>query len=245
MDHMLLEAKYAHPFKLDKETLDYCKQFKVLALYASIQFIHSLEPVLKQLEEIGVKVITSTPDRTNAQYQILGCDAFHSTLKLPEEPDAFLYVGDGVFHPRALVLAQKDRNDFKMVIRYDPLQDKMILMDKDDCKKIFQKYKAGLIKFLQAQNIGIIITVKPGQQQFLFSQKLAVKYPDKKVYYFAENTLDYTHMEDFNFISVWVNSSCPRVGFDDIVNMPVSMINITDALNAEEILGKDSMLTNN
>ena len=71
-----------------------------------------------------------------------------------------------------------------------------------------------------------------------------MKYPDKKVYYFAENTLDYTHMEDFNFIQVWVNSACPRVGFDDIVNMPVSMINITDALNAEEILGKDSLLTN-
>jgi diphthamide biosynthesis enzyme Dph1/Dph2-like protein len=243
MDFMLIDAKYEKKeIYLNQETLEYCKKFKVIALYGAVQFISSLDEIISQLEKEGIKVISSQPERTNKKYQVLGCDAFHQNLGLDETPEAYLYVGDGVFHPRALVLAQKDQPSFKIVIRYDPIADKMILMDEEDCKRIFKKYKAGLMKFMTMKNIGVVVTTKPGQQQFRISRKLREKFSDKNIYFFAEDTLDFSHLEDFNFIDVWINSACPRIGFDDAANIPFDMINLTDAFNVEEVLSRESVL---
>jgi 2-(3-amino-3-carboxypropyl)histidine synthase len=233
MDYMLIDAKYnGKEILLSKETRDYIKKnkYKVIALYAAVQFTHLLELIIRQLESADIKVITSKPLRTNEEYQLLGCISYKDALRLEEEPDAFLYIGDGVFHPRALVLAQREEKKFKEIIRYDPIQNKMILMGKEDCERIFKKYQASLTKFLMSKNIGVLITVKPGQQQFKVSKKLRELYPEKNIYFFAEDTLNYSHLEDFNFIQAWVNSACPRIGFDDAANLPLSMINITDVI---------------
>lgn len=230
---MLIDAKFeGKSIRLNEETLQHIKKnnYKVIALYAAVQFTHLLEPIIKQLENINVKIISSKPARTNEKFQLLGCITYKEALRLEEEPEAFLYVGDGVFHPRALVLAQREEEHFKEILRYDPVADKLILMGKDDCELIFKKYNASLAKFLMAENVGVLITIKPGQQQFRVSKKLKEVFPDKNIYFFAEDTIDYTHLEDFNFIQSWVNSACPRIGFDDAVNLPIGMINITDAI---------------
>lgn len=243
MDFLFVDAKFREEdIRLNKETLTHCKKFKVLAVYASVQFVHRINTCLKQLDDAGITVISSKPDRTDVKFQILGCDSQYKSLKLPTEPDAFLYIGDGIFHPRALVLAQKDREEFKEVIRYDPMQDKMLIMGVDDCSKIFKKYKGGLLKFLNATNVGVLVTTKPGQQQFKVSRKLREVYPDKNIYYFAENSFDFSHLEGFNFIDVWVNSACTRIGFDDAAHLKEPMINVNDALEAKEVLSKDSLL---
>jgi diphthamide biosynthesis enzyme Dph1/Dph2-like protein len=233
MDHMLIDAKFeGKNIKLNQDTLEHLKKknYKVIALYAAVQFTHLLEPVIKQLEDLQIKVVSSKPARTNEKYQLLGCITYKEALRLDVEPDAFLYVGDGVFHPRALVLAQREEEHFKEIMRYDPVQDKLILMGKDDCELIFRKYNASLTKFLMAKNVGVLITIKPGQQQFRVSKKLKEVFPDKNIYFFAEDTIDYTHLEDFNFIESWVNSACPRIGFDDAVNLDHNMVNITDTI---------------
>lgn len=243
MDFMFIDAKHEEKeYKLNSETLEYCKKFKVIAIYAAVQFIHGIEPVIKQLEDAGVKVISSKPDRTDVKYQLLGCDSFHKSLKLSEEPEAFLYIGDGVFHPRALVLAQKDQEEFKEIIRFDPTGNLMTKMGEDDCNKIFKKYRGSLMRFISSDTVGILITMKPGQQQFNFAKKLEEKYPNKKFYYFADNNIDFGQLEGFNFIECWVNTACPRIGFDDSVNLDLALLNINDALEANEILGKDSVL---
>ena len=230
---MLIDAKYlGKEVLLNDETLAHIKKkkYRVVALYAAVQFTQLLDLVIKQLEAMDLEVISSKPLRTNEKYQLLGCVSYKEALRLDREPDAFLYVGDGVFHPRALVLAQREEKSFKEIIRFDPVANKMILMGKDDCEQIFRKYNASLTKFLMAKNVGVIITVKPGQQQFKVSRKLRELFPDKDVYFFAEDTVDYSHLEDFNFVDAWVNSACPRIGFDDAVNLPAGMVNITDAI---------------
>src|SRR5262245_28006152 len=139
MDHMLIDAKFeGKNIRLNEETLDHLKNkgYKVVALYAAVQFTHLLVPDIKQIEDLVIKVISSKPARTNEQYQLLGCITYKEALRLTEEPDAFLYVGDGVFHPRALVLAQREEEHFKEIIRYDPVADKLILMGKEDCEMI-------------------------------------------------------------------------------------------------------------
>jgi diphthamide biosynthesis enzyme Dph1/Dph2-like protein len=233
MEHMLIDAKFeGKSILLNHDVITHIKKSKysIIALYAAVQFTHLLEPVIKQLEDLQVRVVSSKPLRTNEEYQLLGCITYKEALRLNEEPDAFLYVGDGVFHPRALVLAQREDANFKEIIRFDPIADKMTLMNKEDCELIIKKYNSGLAKFLMSNNIGVLITIKPGQQQLKVSKKLREAFPGKNIYYFAQDTLDSSHLEDFNFIDSWVNSACPRIGFDDAVNLSQSMINITDAL---------------
>jgi len=243
MDFMVIDAKYEKDFLLNEDTLSFCKTFKVLAVYAAVQYIHAAEDIKKQLEKEGIKVITSQPNRTDAQFQILGCDNEWKDLKLAEEPDAFLYLGDGKFHPLALALSQKDNKEFKPIIRYDPMANQRIMMGVEEIGRMLKKYRGSMLKFITSDKIGVIITTKPGQQQFRPSKALMGKYPKKTFYYFVENTINFANLEDFNFIDCWVNTACPRIGFDDNPNLPVSMLNLNDALRAEELLSKESALT--
>ncbi|MBS3116659.1 diphthamide synthesis protein, partial [Candidatus Woesearchaeota archaeon] len=154
------------------------------------------------------------------------------------EIEAYLYIGDGKFHPLTLVFAQKDTLDKKEVIVNNPIQNKMFLVSEADVKTILNKYKSSLMKFLTANRIGVIVTIKPGQEQFKAGLILEKKYPNKKFYYFIDNVISFDQLENFPFIEVWVNTACPRVGFDDQEKFRKGVVNLNDAMRAEEILGK-------
>lgn len=256
MDHLFIEANYSKDVKLNDEALALCKKFKSIALFSSVQFLKQLPIVKKQLLSLGIKVVSSKASRASAENQILGCNTYYSNLNLPRKPrpEAFLYIGDGMFHALALVLAQRDENDFRQVIKFDPIEQKASLLDKEMCMAIFKKNRASLMKFLSAENIGVFITVKPGQQQLKKGRELMTKYagingnqrgkqgrseyPSKRFYFFVGNSMNFNQLEDFNFIDVWVNTACPRIGLDDVVKTDLPIVNIEDALNAEKILSK-------
>lgn len=249
MEILFLDAPFSGTVELAKETLTYLKKkkYKTVALYASVQFVNNLDQVRKQLAENNINVITSHADRTQVKGQLLGCDNYHNSLNLSKDDsnavDCYLYVGDGKFHPLALVYAQKDMQEMKEIVCNDPLIKKMSLMGVQDIKKILLKYRSSLMRFLTAKTIGVIVTIKPGQEQFRPSLMLEKRYANKKFYYFIDNVVSFDQLENFNFIDVWVNTTCPRVGFDDQEKFTKGVINLNDALMAEDILGRDSVLT--
>jgi len=162
--------------------------------------------------------------------------------KEDKQIDCYLYVGDGKFHPLALVYVQKDSEKIKEIVCSDPIQKKMSLMGIDNIRTILKKYKGSLIKFLSADVIGVIATIKPGQEQFRPALELETKYPHKKFYYFIDNVVSFDQLENFNFIDVWINTTCPRVGFDDQEKFVKGVINLNDAFEAENILSKASAM---
>lgn len=249
MEVLFLDAPYAGSVELSKDTLSYLKKkkYKTVALYASVQFVNNLDTVRKQLTDNNIVAITSHADRTQVKGQLLGCDNYHNSLNMSrdeaKESDCYLYVGDGKFHPLALVYVQKDLHEMKEIVCNDPLTKKMSLMGSQDSKKILLKYRASLMKFLTAKTIGVIVTIKPGQEQFRPALALEKRYVNKKFYYFIDNVVSFDQLENFNFIEVWVNTTCPRVGFDDQEKFTKGVINLNDALMAEDILGRESVLT--
>ncbi|HLC70931.1 MAG TPA: diphthamide synthesis protein [Candidatus Nanoarchaeia archaeon] len=248
MDVLFLEAPYSGEVNLCAATLNYLKKEKYtkVALYASVQFCNNLEIVKQQLEKANIAVITSKPDRTHVKSQLLGCDNYHSSLHLAEkelqEIDAYLYVGDGKFHPLALVYAQKDSAVMKEIICNDPMRKAMTLMGLDDIKTKLRRYRGALLKFFSAKDVGVIITVKPGQEHLRPSFFLEKIFPEKKFYYFIDDTVSFNQLENFPFIEVWVNTACPRIGFDDQLQFRKGVINLNDALNAKEILSTESVI---
>ncbi len=245
MHVLFLEAPYSGEVTLNTDTLNYLKKkkYQKVALYASVQFCNNLETVKQQLAKANITIITSKPDRTHVQSQLLGCDNYHSSLNLAEkelqEIDAYLYVGDGKFHPLALVYAQKDSPAMKEIICNDPLRKEMIILGLNEIKRTLRRYRGTLLKFLSAKNVGVIITVKPGQEHLRPSFFLEKKFPDKKFYYFIDDTISFSQLENFPFIDVWVNTACPRIGFDDQEQFLKGVLNLNDALQAQEILGQE------
>lgn len=235
MDFFLIDAKYDGEVALSEDVLRHLSNFDTVAVYSSIQFVGGVNGIVDTLEKNGIKTITSQPDRTSAKYQILGCDCDWKNLNLTEEPDAFLYVGDGEFHPRALILAQRNRN-FKKVVQYNPISQKLKIFSIEDIDRILKKHKSALMKFMNAKTIGILVTTKPGQMQMGVAKKISKKHEDKKFCFFVDNNINYGSLEDFPFIDAWINTACPRIGFDDLETIPAVMLNVNDALDAEEIL---------
>jgi len=230
MKLILIDAKYKGQVKLTPEALKQLKKFKKIAVYTTTQFNHKLPDVLKQLKKAGVEITSSQPERTNAKFQILGCDMYHGNLKLEEDVDAYLYLGDGKFHPNALLFQEADADKNKVVVMFDPTNNKTQILDRKDIQRVLGKAKANIKRFLMAKNVGVVVTTKPGQEHFHYFKKLEAKYKEKKFYAFVCDAVSFSEMDNFPFIDVWVNTACPRIGAEDILNTEKVIVNAENAL---------------
>ena len=228
---VFIEAQYEGEVELCQDTLDYIKKYKKVALYAAIQFCNNLDKVKEQLEELGIEVITSQPKRTGCSGQLLGCDSAKDSLNLNEEVDAFLYIGDGKFHPQALAYGQD-----KDVICDDPIGKKFCLITKEELSANLKRAKGALVKFHSSSSVGVIVTLKPGQEFYKASLALEKKYPDKKFYYFIDNNISFNQLENFPFIDVWINTACPRIGFDDQEMFRKGVVNLREVVSQTKSL---------
>ncbi len=228
----LIDAKWEKEVVLTNKLKSYLKKekIKLIDLFASVQF-SDLDNFIKELNNLKIKINTTKAKRTDKPLQILGCDCYPDSFKDNLKSDIILYVGDGLFHPKALILATK-----KNVTVFDPISDNVRVLTKKDIQKELMIKKRNLMKYLNANKIGILVTIKPGQQYFLSAKKLKenLEKEGKKSYIFIDNNLDPRNYENYPFINCWVNTACPRIGTDDIVNIKQPMINLRDALNIEK-----------
>ena len=51
-----------------------------------------------------------------------------------------------------------------------------------------------------------------------------------------KNDDDFSNLENYPFVQCWINSACPRIGTDDIVNLDKPLINIREAFNPIKVL---------
>ncbi len=236
VETLYIDAKYTGKMQLSKKTLDYLKKIapQKLALFASVQFL-ALDTVKKQLQDLNITMLTTAAKRTDKGVQILGCDAYHDSFadNIIDKSDAILYIGDGLFHPQAALYAQIQSSRIKEIIIYDPLGDHMRIIGKENIQENIDKLRRNLKAFIAAKTIGITVTLKPGQQYLHGAMKLREKLiaEGKEAYIFIDNTIDMGHFENYPFIEVWVNTACPRIGLDDIINAPKPLLNINHALS--------------
>jgi len=209
MKTLFIESKYKGKVKINKK--DIAKLPSKIGLTTIVQFVDNIEDIKKQLK--GKKVFVSK-GKQKYKAQILGCDV-SAAEKIKNKVDAFLHIGDGRFHPIGLKLRTG-----KDVFVFNPLSNVFSKLDEkavENYKKthlIYKKRKkAALMKFYHANNVGVLISTKPGQK-FGNSDKVIKKYNDKKFYKFIFDTLDIKQLENFPFIEAWINTACPRLDED-------------------------------
>ncbi|MEK6823664.1 MAG: diphthamide synthesis protein [Nanoarchaeota archaeon] len=233
---ILIDAKWEGEIKLTDKLKKYLqrKKPKSLALFASIQFTN-LNNFIGEIEKLGIKVNTTKAKRTNEKIQILGCDCYEDSFKenIIKNSDLILYIGDGLFHPKALLLSQINKKNFKPVIAFNPSSKEITELNKEVIEKQIKRAKRNLKLFIHADTIGILVTIKPGQQYFSAAKRLKEKLEKdgKKAYIFIDDVIHINQLENYPFIRAWVNTACPRIGTDDIVNIEQPMINIKEAMN--------------
>lgn len=175
---------------------------KNIGIIASIQAAHKIDEIVKQIEGAV------------AGGQVLGCNAAMAN-KIKAKVDAYLFVGSGIFHPIQVAIDTK-----KPVYCYNPFSKEFKQLDEAQIEEFRKKKQGAINRFLHAKNIGIIVTTKIGQKNLQRALQLK-QTADKKYFLFVCDTLDFHHLEDFNFIDCWVNTACPRIGDEkkEIVNI--------------------------
>jgi diphthamide biosynthesis enzyme Dph1/Dph2-like protein len=223
MDIYHVEARYKETIVLPKEFIS--KLPKELVIFTTVQFLNSKESITKQLNDAGITVSVVRPRHTKYKGQILGC----STNKFDNNIKTYLYIGDGLFHPKALIL----RNDVK-VFTYNPKTKEDAWLDKTSIKSIQKKIKTNFMRFLTANNVGVLITLKSGQNKEYMVKQLEEQYPNKNFYYFADETINFQSLMDFPFIDMFLNTMCERIGSDDMDVQEIHILNLEDLWDMQD-----------
>lgn len=150
---------------------------------------------------------------------LLGCDQ-GAAIKVRDKVDAFLYIGSGDFHP--LGVAMKTNKD---IFLFNPVTSIFSKFDRKNIDIYKKSKKVNYMKFLSSENIGILVSTKPGQYSYRKSVEIKDKLEkkEKNAFIFVFDTLDAMEMDNFPFIEFWINTACPRIADDkdkrNVINM--------------------------
>ena len=187
MKLLFIESK--KKLNLDLEEIDFSMLPKEVFLAYSIQF-----------KELAEKIKAKLGKRVKGFSQVLGCSLIKSKYPI-------LLVGSGRFH--ALNLALKGN------ALYILEGAKIKKLEEKEVEKIKAKRKAALSRFYSAENIGILVSTKPGQENLKeaveIRKELAKK--GKKSFIFLADNISLEELENYP-IDSWVNTSCPALTFD-------------------------------
>jgi len=197
--------------KIDFSELGGIKYGK-LGLLASVQYVHIIYSARKVLEKNGKNVFLAKTLKHPGQ--ILGCNV-SAAAKIRDKVDAFLIIGSGRFHAYNVAALGKP------VLLWQP-GSRIVEFPKDEFSKIKMREKANMSKFLMADNVGIIVSTKPGQNRMADAMKLKEKLEakGKKAFIFIADMVSKSELENFK-ADIWVNTACPQL----VLDIP-NMINI-------------------
>ncbi len=202
MQRLFVETNYQGKLELAKSLIQKLPLKIVLSM--PVQFLGFQEEIKKQWISAGKEVSLFKSLHGSVPGQILGCDTFI----FPGDYDAFLYIGDGKFHPTALLYSNK-----KPVYCYNPFTEKLDLLSENHLETLEKQKKGLLAKFFNSERIGILVSTKFGQNQSRTAEELRIKLEKagKEVFVFLADEINFQSLENFNFVEVWINTACPRI----------------------------------
>lgn len=225
MKIMMVEGRYKG--KIDLSNLDAGILPGIIGLATTVQFLDYADEIRQYLEGKG-KIILIDKGRQKYEGQLLGCDT-GAAEKINDKVDAFLYIGTGIFHPLGIALGiDKD------VFCYDLINGVMSKIGRAEIDRHNKKRKGAYLKFLEATEIGILVSLKPGQNNFRKAVELKKQLKDKNCCIFVFDTLEFSQIENFPFIQCWVNTACSRI-LDDYSKFPKPLVDLSDIEKMELI----------
>ena len=203
MKTLFLESK--SEIKIPKKLLDKLKLPNRIALVSTIQQLHVLNEIKEYLEKKDINVMIGG--------QVIGCNVINA-FKVKDDVDAILYIGSGEFHPIEVA-----RKTGKEVFKLNPYTKVISRISEKEVKDYEKKIKGKLAKFYSSKKIGVIVSLKPGQQLFWKAKKFVKDYKDKECFIFVTNDVRKEELENFNDIEYWVNTACSRIELPGVISI--------------------------
>lgn len=192
---------------------------KRIGLLTTTQYRTWLPRIRQHLEKKGHEVHIGEPDRRVAYAgQLLGCDYVTAT-EVDADVDGFLYIGTGEFHPLGVAMLLK-----KPVIIADP--ERGTARDLGDLRdRILRQRFAAIARAQDARTFGIIVSKKIGQARLELAQELkalAEKH-GRQANLFLMDLVSPEFLEGYR-VDAWVNTACPRIAIEDILQYKQPML---------------------
>lgn len=213
MKTIFVEAR--KKLKLNKEKLGEIEKQLPDTIYIAytIQYKELAEQIKKELKNQKNKEILGIS-------QILGCSDIKTKAK------AILLIGEARFHALNLALSSQ-----KPVFIFDNFSINKI--NKEEIEKINKQEKGRYLRFLSSQKIGILVSLKSGQNKLNLSEniKKELEKQGKKVYLFLADNINISELENFPDVECWINTACPGLALDSQKTMNYSSIKTKNSKN--------------
>jgi len=186
------------------------KKFALTSLTQYSEYAKKIYDILKEDYQIILK-------EELYGINVLGCYSEPANIN---DIDTVLLIGNGKFHAENIIRKLK-----KHVIVYDPIYGEIKVYEPDyNFDKILEFL---LNKLKNSKNIGIILSIKPGQYYYVETLKVRDKLEKsgKNVYLFIGDTIDILQLLNFPYIDFWIFSACPRL-IDDVIDNNINGITI-------------------
>jgi len=197
-----------------------------IGLASTVQHVHLLPRAAEILRRWGFTPhIGRGAGWTPYDGQVLGCD-YSTALSIAEMVDGFLFIGGGRFHPLGMALATG-----REVVAADPYTGKAARIGRGEAMRMLKRRIAIVEMVKKARNIGIVVSVKPGQSRIGEAEKLRGEL-EKRGYRAAIITLDVVRadiLNDFTEFEAFIDTACPRIALDGLPDLRRPMITLQEA----------------
>ncbi|MCD6312567.1 MAG: diphthamide biosynthesis enzyme Dph2 [Thaumarchaeota archaeon] len=183
--------------------------YRRIGVGATIQWQGSLSLVREKLEEYGVEALTGSPiPPLRYEGQVLGC-GYEPLLRLSREVECHLIIGSR-FHGLGLALQTE-----KPVYSLDPELRRLDDLSAE-VKKLLRSRYGYIEMFREAERIGVVVSVKPGQYRMGAAVKLreALRKAGKRAEILIMDDVEVNLLRDSGFEG-FVNTACPRLSIED------------------------------
>lgn len=194
-----------------------------IGLLATIQYLDLIPKVKSILESTGRKVFVGTGDRRIAYPgQVLGCNCSSAEAVL-NDVDAFLFIGEGDFHPLAAAFGIK-----KDVIVLNPVTKEV--RDMAEIRdRILRKRFAAIQGAKSAQSFLVIVCSKIGQKRSEEADAAVERIRSRGLKAYKAVLEEITPLSLMSYrVDAYVNTACPRVAMDDSAKYDHPMITLTE-----------------
>ena len=192
------------------KALPYIKDWKTLGLATTVQHVDMLSEARELLIETGKSVAIGDTGKLKYAGQVTGCN-YSNAKAISKDVEAFLFIGGGKFHAIGLALATT-----KPVIVAEPYEKRAYAIE-NEVQTIIKQRWATIYEAKKAENFGVLIGLKSGQEKFdealQIKEKLERK--EKRATLLALREITPEALMQFPTIDTFVNTACPRISLDD------------------------------
>jgi diphthamide biosynthesis enzyme Dph2 len=194
-----------------------------VGILATVQYIGLLSDAKEFLEGFGKTVLLGKGDRRiSYPGQVLGCNC-SAASSIEPDVDAFLYIGEGDFHPLAAAFGIE-----KEIIVLNPVTGELRSVENIKDRMLRKRFAA--IEISKTANTFLVIScTKVGQNRSDEAEAITEKIRKcgKTAYRITLDEIGPEALMPYN-VDVYVNTACPRISMDDSAKYSRPMLTLTE-----------------